>query len=170
MALFVLRKLILQTRMRNHPVGLDVGFLVGLFVYCHTLCVRTAKALVRLCICAGSPEPSLVAYVISTIIPQAGLNVTFILRSLARPKLKYVWAASWQNQQNDCASSEDSDQPVHPVWSESSLCAQMGAKDPSLLHADRLSGCPGWSESSLGAHAILLVLSRGGSYILFGPL
>ena len=30
----------------------------------------------------------------------------------------------------------------------------------------RLGGSPGWSESSLGAHAILLVLSRGGSYIL----
>ena len=28
----------------------------------------------------------------------------------------------------------------------------------------RLGGCPGWSESSLGAHAILLVLSCGGSY------
>ena len=27
----------------------------------------------------------------------------------------------------------------------------------------RLGGCPGWSESSLGAHAILLVLSRSGS-------
>ena len=30
----------------------------------------------------------------------------------------------------------------------------------------RLGGCPGWSESSLGAHAILLVLSWGGSYVL----
>ena len=38
----------------------------------HTLCVRTAKALARLCGCAGSPEPSLVAYVISTIIWWAG--------------------------------------------------------------------------------------------------
>ena len=28
-----------------------------------------------------------------------------------------------------------------------------------------LGWCPGWSESSLGAHAILLVLSWGGSYI-----
>ena len=27
----------------------------------------------------------------------------------------------------------------------------------------RLGGCPGWSESSLGTHAILLVLSYGGS-------
>ena len=26
------------------------------------------------------------------------------------------------------------------------------------------AACPGWSESSLGAHTILLVLSRGGSY------
>ena len=38
----------------------------------HTPCVRTAKALARLCICAGSPEPSLVAHVISTIISWAG--------------------------------------------------------------------------------------------------
>ena len=38
------------------------------FVHFHTLCVRTAKALVRLRGCACSPEPSLVAYVISTII------------------------------------------------------------------------------------------------------
>ena len=34
----------------------------------------------------------------------------------------------------------------------------------------RLGGCPGWSESSLGAHAILLVLSSGGSNQLFTPL
>ena len=68
MALSVLRKRILQTRMLSHPVGLDVCFLVGPFVYFHTSCVRTAKALARLHGCAGSPEPSLVAYVISTII------------------------------------------------------------------------------------------------------
>ena len=36
MVLFVLRKLILQTRMRSHPVGLDVWFLAGPFVYFHT--------------------------------------------------------------------------------------------------------------------------------------
>ena len=29
MVLFALRKLIIQTRMRSHPVGLDVSFLVG---------------------------------------------------------------------------------------------------------------------------------------------
>ena len=68
MILFVICKLILQTRMRSHLVRLDVWFLVGHFVYLHTSCIRTAKALARLRGCAGSPEPSLVAYVISTII------------------------------------------------------------------------------------------------------
>ena len=49
-----------------------VWILVGPFVYFHTLCVWTAKALARLCECTGLPEPLLVAYVISTIISWAG--------------------------------------------------------------------------------------------------
>ena len=72
MVLFLLRKLILQTRMRSHLVALDVWYLVRPFVYFHTSFVRTAKALARLRGCAGSPEPSLVAYAISTIISCAG--------------------------------------------------------------------------------------------------
>ena len=75
MALFIFRKFILQTCMRSHLVGLDVWFLVGAFAYFHTSCVRTVKALARLHRCAGSPEPSLVAYVISTIITWAGSNI-----------------------------------------------------------------------------------------------
>ena len=75
MVLFVLHKLILQMRMWSHPMGLDVWFLVGPFIYFHTSYVRTAKALARLRICAGSPEPSLVTYVISTIISWAGSNL-----------------------------------------------------------------------------------------------
>ena len=42
---WLFRKLILQTRMRSHPVGLDVLFLGGPFVYFYTSCVRTAKTL-----------------------------------------------------------------------------------------------------------------------------
>ena len=68
-----------------------------------------------------------------------------------RALCSHIWAATWQNQQNESAPSEDSDQPGHPpslikvfavrsmgspVWSESSLCAQWVAKDPSFLHAD----------------------------------
>ena len=53
---------------------------------------------------------------------------------------------------------------IRPVWSESLLCAQRVAKDPSFFMRTaktliRLRGCPGWSESLVGAHAILLVLS-----------
>ena len=74
MVLFVHHKLILQTHMRSNTMGLDVWFFVGPFVYFHTSCVRTAKALVRQHGCAGSPEPLVVAYMISTIISWAGSN------------------------------------------------------------------------------------------------
>ena len=67
-SLFVLHKLILQKRMCSHPVGLDVWFSVGPFVYFHTSWVRTAKALVRL------RRPSLITCVISTIIYWTGSN------------------------------------------------------------------------------------------------
>ena len=43
---------------------------------------------------------------------------------------------------------------------QSSLCAKWVAKDPSFLHADSES-----SESLLGTHIILLVLSWGGSFV-----
>ena len=83
------------------------------------------------------------------------------------------------------ASNQRSGMCIRSVWSESSLCTQWVAKDPSFLHANsedsdqtgrmpRLiwvfaehtcqGGCPGWSESSLSIHAILLVLSRGGLF------
>ena len=74
--LFILCKLILQTHIRSHPVGLNVWLLVEPFVYFHTTCVRTAKALARLRGYAGSPEPLLVAYVVSTIISWAGSFMT----------------------------------------------------------------------------------------------
>ena len=60
---------------------------------------------------------------------------------------------------------------LRPVWSESLLCAQWVAKDPSFLHVDSEDSDqtgrirPVWSESSLGAHAILLVLSCCGSFV-----
>ena len=72
MVLFVLRTLILQMRMCSHPVGLNVWFLVGPFIYFHTSCVRTAKALVETARMHRLTWASLVAYVISTIISWAG--------------------------------------------------------------------------------------------------
>ena len=43
-------------------------------------------------------------------------------------RIRYTWAASWLNQQNECAPSKDSDQPGHSpslmrVWWESLLSA-----------------------------------------------
>ena len=71
----------------------------------------------------------------------------------------YNWATTGQNQQSDCAPSENSDQPGHPpnlirvfptrmkkAWVLSyPLC--------TVKTLIRLGGCPGWSESSLGAHS-----------------
>ena len=123
---FALRKFILQTRMRSHPVVLVVWILVGPFAYFHISCVQIAKALVRLRECAGTPEHSLVAYVISTIISWAGSfrspHAVERIDQLIADLLCYcccrvfaaIWAASWQNKQNGTAHSEDSDQPGHP--------------------------------------------------------
>ena len=80
---------------------------------------------------------------------------------------KTRWAATWQNHRNDlCAQQRLRSACIRPDWSESLLCAQWVAKDQSFLHAD-IKDCPVWSESSLGAHVILLVLSCGGSIFLF---
>ena len=97
MVLFILRKPILQKRMCSHPMGLDVWFMVGQFVYFRTSCVWTMKALVRLRECAGSPEPSLIAYVISTIISWAG-SFEYCCYLQDRPQLPleliliYIWS------------------------------------------------------------------------------
>ena len=67
-----------------------------------------------------------------------------------------------------CAPSEDSDQPGPPpslislrfrMKKHCVISYQMSAQRRLI----RLGGCPGWFESSLGAHVILLVLSCTGS-------
>ena len=85
--------------------------------------------------------------------------------------LTIIWAASWQNQQCGCAPSEYSDEPGHPPsLIRVFVLHSMGSKGPQFSSRGqrrliRLGGCPGWSESSLGAHAILLGLSWDGSYL-----
>ena len=68
----------------------------------------------------------------------------------AQRRLRSAWAAAQSDQ--------------------SSPCAQWVAKDPAFFKRTaktliRLGRCLGWSESSLGAHAILLALSYAGSCI-----
>ena len=74
------------------------------------------------------------------------------------------WVSSWQNQQNDCAPSLIRVFAVRSVGSSLRTQAFFVRSAKSLI---RLGGCPGWSVSSLDAHAILLVLSWCGSYINF---
>ena len=63
---------------------------------------------------------------------------------------------------------------ICPVWSESLLSAWRKLRSLATHWAQaktliRLGGCPGWSEFSLDAHAILLVLSWGGSFFNHVP-
>ena len=57
---------------------------------------------------------------------------------------------------------------IHPVSSDSWLSAWRNTGSSATIEHTantliRLGGCPDWSESLLGAHIILLVLSWGGS-------
>ena len=72
----------------------------------------------------------------------------------------HIWAATWQNQQSDCAPSEDSDQPWHPPSLIKVLTVRLkGSYGPKLSSCGqrkliRLGRCPGWSESSLDAQSL----------------
>ena len=79
----------------------------------------------------------------------------------------YNWAASWQNQQSECAPSEDSDQTGHPV----SLLSAWRKFGPLAIHwahsedSDQTGRMPRLIWVFAGRTATLLVLSRGGSII-----
>ena len=52
----------------NVPAGVysgNIGLIITwMFIYIHTLSMRAVKAMARMRICAGSPEPSLLGYMI----------------------------------------------------------------------------------------------------------
>ena len=65
------------------------------------------------------------------------LHLTVYSRCMTSYVLVLILSASWQNQQNDYAPSEDSGQPGRPPsLIRVFACAQWVAKDPSFLHAD----------------------------------
>ena len=77
---------------------------------------------------------------------------------------KCIWAMTWQNQQNECAPSEDSDQPGHPPSLIRIFAVRM--KKPWALTVSyplsaqwrliRLGGCPGWSVFAGRTHMLVL--------------
>ena len=72
---------------------------------------------------------------------------------------KEIGAALLQNQQNDCAPSQDSDQPGHPpsLIRVFTVCMKKAWVLSNPLSAQwrllRLGGCPAWSESSLNTQS-----------------
>ena len=67
----------------------------------------------------------------------------------AQRRLRSAWASAQSDQSLRCPHEEALDPKLSIKRTVKTLIS--------------LGGCPGWSESSLGAHAILLVLSCGGS-------
>ena len=66
----------------------------------------------------------------------------------------FIWAATWQNQQSDCAPSEDSDQPGHPPRLIRVFAVRMKSAWVLSYPLSAHRRCPGWSESSLSAQSL----------------
>ena len=86
-----------------------------------------------------------------------------------------IWAATWQNQQSECALSEDSHQPGHPPsLIRVFACAHWVGKDPSLFHADSeasdaQSGLSlRWALSHFVGFAISRFISKAFNILLYG--
>ena len=96
---------------------------------------------------------------------QCFYQVVHIYPSLVLIIFQFFWVTclygtTWQNQQNECAPSKDSDQPGHPpslirVFTVSMKKAWVLSYP---LSAQRkliwVGGCTGWSEPSLGAQSL----------------
>ena len=67
----------------------------------------------------------------------------------AQRRLRSAWSSAQSDQSLRCALSG-------LLWAQAFFMRTVKTRI-------RLGGCPGWSESSLGTHAILFVLSWGGS-------
>ena len=104
-----------------------------------------------------------------------------------------ICAGAWENQQNDLCAQRRLRSAWASAQSDQSLCCQheknLGSLPTYWVHSEdwslccpheinlgslathwqrrliRLSGCPGWSESLLGAQVILLILPCAGSFL-----
>ena len=84
-----------------------------------------------------------------------------------------IWAEGWQNQQNHmCAQRSLRSAWACPQSDQSIRCPHEESFGHSLTiertvkTLTGLGGCPGWSESSLGAQVILLAMSCFGSFVI----
>ena len=120
---------------------------------------RSTDHLLRLS-CCGSKESSKTEWWLDMSFPVYTFHHTY-------SSLSFIWAATWQNQQNECAPSEDSDQPGHPPRLIRVFAVRM--KKPWVLSYPLSAQWRVWSDwADAGVFAghtlILLVLSCRGSF------
>ena len=100
------------------------------------------------------------------------LKTDFIL-SFCSKNHTNIWAAMWQNQQNECAPSEDSDQPGHqPSLTRVFAVRSMGSLRPKVSSCGQRRLWSAWaSDLSLcwaHTHFVGFVMSR--LILVFGTL
>ena len=112
--------------MPSHSEEPGIWLSVWRFLLTHCLYERAAKVLARLRGCAGSPEPSLLAYAISTKFAWRGpkTSSSLVQTDQQGAAISNSSSSSFLIMKNEspydktnkmtCAPSEDSDQPGHP--------------------------------------------------------
>ena len=75
--------------------------------------IQNFKTLAGFCGCAGQFGSSLVANPLDRFSRDEAHTVCAVHNRSCSIMIN-IWAASWQNQQSECAPSQDSDQPGHP--------------------------------------------------------
>ena len=131
-------------------------------------------------------RPFLTDVTISAFISRMAFTSVFVDSIRTRAVLTWIritvinicrekWGTAWQNQQNNVLPTMTRSAYASVQSDQSLLCAQWIAKDHKFLQADSKTSdetgwmprpkliCSGWSESSLGARVILLVLLWCGS-------
>ena len=110
---------------------------------------------------------------------QADLNFRLVhmsdgsISDVAALMIYYQWVSAWQNQHNCMCAQRRLRSARASAQSDQSLRSPLYKSLGPLLLTERtvktlisLGRSPGWSDSSLGAHTILLVLSCAGSLVI----
>ena len=108
---------------RSHFVGFVVQrlisyFQVAWFILFHSFTeisqlMQTAKSLIRCCVLQCLIWVNSILFM-ERYAQEGSVGNTKGFNIYNCYGLSYTWAVTWQNQQSDCAPSEESDQPGHP--------------------------------------------------------
>ena len=91
-------------------------------------------------------EAEQVSYWTVSYLVFCGFNVKWKIVNIR--DCEWIWAASWQNQQSDCASSEDSDQPGHPpILIRVFALHSMGSQGPKVSSCGQRRLWSDWADA-----------------------